>query len=198
MRWVGLAWGGGRRACLARGRLYASWERARGGAVRCGHVGRGQGHGRCDGSKEGGCSGPYAPPNGLPCAIISPRPTHAPAPHCARAPSGPARFAPPPRPALLQVGAHGTGASIPPVDEQVVAMRLVTPGAGTLTLSSRWVDAVQHCTVPAAAAAYVFSCLTGCLVAPLVCCCWPLHRWGKPVLDCCVFGSRVACPCMRV
>lgn len=34
-----------------------------------------------------------------------------------------------------QVGAHGTGASIPPVDEQVVAMKLVTPACGTLELS---------------------------------------------------------------
>jgi hypothetical protein len=36
---------------------------------------------------------------------------------------------------LSQVGAHGTGARIPPVDEQVVSMRLVTPGVGPLTLS---------------------------------------------------------------
>ena len=34
-----------------------------------------------------------------------------------------------------QVGAHGTGATIPPVDEQVVAMKLVTPALGTLHLS---------------------------------------------------------------
>jgi L-galactono-1,4-lactone dehydrogenase len=36
---------------------------------------------------------------------------------------------------LVQVGAHGTGASIPPMDEQVVALTLVTPGRGTLQLS---------------------------------------------------------------
>lgn len=36
----------------------------------------------------------------------------------------------------LQVGAHGTGASIPPVDEQVVAMKLVTPNLGTIELSN--------------------------------------------------------------
>lgn len=36
---------------------------------------------------------------------------------------------------FIQVGAHGTGASIPPVDEQVVAMKLVTPACGTLELS---------------------------------------------------------------
>ncbi|KAL3136486.1 hypothetical protein ABBQ38_005740 [Trebouxia sp. C0009 RCD-2024] len=36
---------------------------------------------------------------------------------------------------FIQVGAHGTGATIPPVDEQVVAMKLVTPALGTLQLS---------------------------------------------------------------
>lgn len=36
-----------------------------------------------------------------------------------------------------QVGAHGTGASIPPVDEQVVSMKLVTPSLGTVELSNR-------------------------------------------------------------
>jgi len=36
---------------------------------------------------------------------------------------------------FTQVGAHGTGAAIPPVDEQVVSMKLVTPGQGTLELS---------------------------------------------------------------
>ena len=35
----------------------------------------------------------------------------------------------------VQVGAHGTGAAIPPVDEQVVSMKLVTPAQGTLELS---------------------------------------------------------------
>lgn len=35
----------------------------------------------------------------------------------------------------LQVSAHGTGASIPPVDEMVVSMKLVTPGRGTLEVS---------------------------------------------------------------
>eukprot|EP00903_Cladosiphon_okamuranus_P019157 g17620.t1 len=37
---------------------------------------------------------------------------------------------------FLQVGAHGTGATIPPVDEQVVGMKLVTPKLGTLELST--------------------------------------------------------------
>ncbi|KAL6747479.1 hypothetical protein V8C86DRAFT_2908904 [Haematococcus lacustris] len=36
---------------------------------------------------------------------------------------------------FTQVGAHGTGARLPPVDDQVVAMRLVTPGVGALALS---------------------------------------------------------------
>ena len=35
----------------------------------------------------------------------------------------------------LQVSAHGTGASIPTVDEMVVSMKLVTPGKGTLEVS---------------------------------------------------------------
>lgn len=37
---------------------------------------------------------------------------------------------------LSQVGAHGTGATIPPVDEQVVGIKLVTPRLGTLELST--------------------------------------------------------------
>merc|ERR1719506_3202609 len=36
---------------------------------------------------------------------------------------------------FLQVGAHGTGAAVPPVDEQVVRMRLHTPALGALELS---------------------------------------------------------------
>lgn len=36
---------------------------------------------------------------------------------------------------FTQVGAHGTGAAIPPVDEQVIALQLVTPSLGTLNLS---------------------------------------------------------------
>jgi len=36
---------------------------------------------------------------------------------------------------FMQVGAHGTGARLPPVDEQVVGMTIVTPGMGTLRLS---------------------------------------------------------------
>lgn len=34
-----------------------------------------------------------------------------------------------------QVSAHGTGAAIPPVDETVVAMKLITPAQGLLELS---------------------------------------------------------------
>eukprot|EP01026_Neomeris_dumetosa_P031392 TRINITY_DN24904_c0_g1_i1.p1 TRINITY_DN24904_c0_g1~~TRINITY_DN24904_c0_g1_i1.p1 ORF type:complete len:658 (-),score=88.13 TRINITY_DN24904_c0_g1_i1:404-2377(-) len=37
---------------------------------------------------------------------------------------------------FTQVGAHGTGAGIPPVDEQVVALKLMTPGRGMLTLKA--------------------------------------------------------------
>ena len=49
-----------------------------------------------------------------------------------------------------QVGAHGTGAGIPPMDEQVVALTLVTPRRGTLHLSQvcrRWfLSQVPHHT----------------------------------------------------
>ncbi|KMT15130.1 hypothetical protein BVRB_3g062480 [Beta vulgaris subsp. vulgaris] len=36
---------------------------------------------------------------------------------------------------ILQVGAHGTGARLPPIDEQVISMKLVTPAKGTIELS---------------------------------------------------------------
>ncbi len=36
---------------------------------------------------------------------------------------------------FTQVGSHGSGATIPPVDEQVVSMKLVTPALGCLELS---------------------------------------------------------------
>lgn len=36
---------------------------------------------------------------------------------------------------FTQVGAHGTGATIPPVDEQVVSLKLVTPSKGATELS---------------------------------------------------------------
>ncbi|CAM0950300.1 unnamed protein product [Alopecurus aequalis] len=36
---------------------------------------------------------------------------------------------------IIQVGAHGTGAGLPPIDEQVISMKLVTPVKGTLELS---------------------------------------------------------------
>ncbi|XP_021744521.1 L-galactono-1,4-lactone dehydrogenase, mitochondrial-like [Chenopodium quinoa] len=36
---------------------------------------------------------------------------------------------------ILQVGAHGTGAKLPPIDEQVIAMKLVTPAKGIIELS---------------------------------------------------------------
>eukprot|EP00962_Isochrysis_galbana_P004741 scaffold1302_cov114-Isochrysis_galbana.AAC.19 len=37
---------------------------------------------------------------------------------------------------FIQVGAHGTGASIPPVDEQVVRMTLISPALGPIELSA--------------------------------------------------------------
>lgn len=37
---------------------------------------------------------------------------------------------------FTQVGAHGTGARLPPVDEQVVSLKLVTPAKGTIDLSA--------------------------------------------------------------
>ncbi|KAF4373608.1 hypothetical protein F8388_025302 [Cannabis sativa] len=36
---------------------------------------------------------------------------------------------------IIQVGAHGTGARLPPIDEQIVSMKLVTPAKGTIELS---------------------------------------------------------------
>ncbi len=39
-------------------------------------------------------------------------------------------------PHCQQVSAHGTGATIPPVDEQVVAMKLISPALGPLELSA--------------------------------------------------------------
>ncbi|CAG7869832.1 unnamed protein product [Brassica rapa] len=36
---------------------------------------------------------------------------------------------------IIQVGAHGTGARLPPIDEQVIGMKLVTPAKGTIQLS---------------------------------------------------------------
>ena len=48
-----------------------------------------------------------------------------------RARSAPAQA----RQCRAQVSAHGTGASIPPVDEMVVSMKLITPAEGTITVS---------------------------------------------------------------
>uniref|UniRef100_A0A9X9ZA20 L-galactono-1,4-lactone dehydrogenase n=1 Tax=Myrciaria dubia TaxID=468946 RepID=A0A9X9ZA20_9MYRT len=36
---------------------------------------------------------------------------------------------------IVQVGAHGTGARLPPIDEQVISMKLVTPATGTIEVS---------------------------------------------------------------
>ncbi|KAG9443649.1 hypothetical protein H6P81_014989 [Aristolochia fimbriata] len=36
---------------------------------------------------------------------------------------------------IVQVGAHGTGARLPPIDEQIISMKLVTPSKGTIEVS---------------------------------------------------------------
>ncbi|CAK7342734.1 unnamed protein product [Dovyalis caffra] len=36
---------------------------------------------------------------------------------------------------IVQVGAHGTGARLPPIDEQVISFKLVTPAKGTIEIS---------------------------------------------------------------
>ncbi|CAL9025401.1 unnamed protein product [Prunus brigantina] len=36
---------------------------------------------------------------------------------------------------ILQVGARGTGSKLPPMDEQVISMKLVTPAKGTIEIS---------------------------------------------------------------
>ncbi|KAK9289581.1 hypothetical protein L1049_007737 [Liquidambar formosana] len=36
---------------------------------------------------------------------------------------------------IIQVGAHGTGARLPPIDEQVISMKVVTPARGTIEIS---------------------------------------------------------------
>lgn len=36
---------------------------------------------------------------------------------------------------IIQVGAHGTGARLPPIDEQVVSLKLITPAKGTIEIS---------------------------------------------------------------
>lgn len=38
------------------------------------------------------------------------------------------------------MSAHGTGANIPPVDEQVVGMKLITPAKGPMELSNNDTD----------------------------------------------------------
>ena len=45
---------------------------------------------------------------------------------------------------FLQVGAHGTGAGVPPVDEQVIRMVLQTPALGALELSPTQNPALFH------------------------------------------------------
>ena len=40
-------------------------------------------------------------------------------------------------PSPCQVGAHGTGATLPPVDDQIISMKIATPALGTITLSQK-------------------------------------------------------------
>jgi L-galactono-1,4-lactone dehydrogenase len=42
---------------------------------------------------------------------------------------------------FTQVSAHGTGSQLPPVDEQVVSLRLVSPGLGQPVTLTKGVDA---------------------------------------------------------
>ena len=44
---------------------------------------------------------------------------------------------------FMSVSAHGSGATLPPVDEQVVSYKLVTPALGTLTLSKKGVSVAK-------------------------------------------------------
>ncbi|KAG6547363.1 hypothetical protein Mapa_011300 [Marchantia paleacea] len=69
---------------------------------------------------------------------------------------------------FIQVGAHGTGATLPPVDEQVVSLKLVTPAKGTLDLSPES-DADLF---------YLSRCALGALgvVAEVTLQCVPRHR----------------------
>jgi len=47
---------------------------------------------------------------------------------------------------FMQIGAHGTGAHIPPVDEQIVAFKLVTPGKGTIEVTPESDEDLFHIT----------------------------------------------------
>jgi L-galactono-1,4-lactone dehydrogenase len=42
---------------------------------------------------------------------------------------------------FTQVSAHGTGAALPPVDEQLVSLRIVSPGSGSAVTMERGKDA---------------------------------------------------------
>lgn len=73
---------------------------------------------------------------------------------------------------FTQVSAHGTGASIPPADEQVVALRLVTPAKGTLDLRADSSDPKEREMFEMA------RCGLGCLgvVTRVTLRCVPAHR----------------------
>ncbi len=74
--------------------------------------------------------GAFPVPRATTCPLQSSSP-------CTQLNPSPCRSSPTPLPPFAQVSAHGTGACIPPVDEPVVALTLVTPGRGTLSLSER-------------------------------------------------------------
>jgi L-galactono-1,4-lactone dehydrogenase len=73
---------------------------------------------------------------------------------------------------FTQVSAHGTGARIPPADEQVVALRLVTPAKGTLDLRADSPDQKERELFEMA------RCGLGCLgvVTRVTLKCVPAHR----------------------
>jgi L-galactono-1,4-lactone dehydrogenase len=73
---------------------------------------------------------------------------------------------------FTQVSAHGTGARIPPADEQVVALRLVSPAKGTLDLRADASDPAERELFEMA------RCGLGCLgvVTRVTLRCVPAHR----------------------
>ena len=73
------------------------------------------------------------------------------------------------------MGAHGTGCSIPPVEEQVVSMRLVTPGMGVVQLSSQ-----DHDQKPFSLAKVGLGCMG--VVTELTLRCVPCHELDEEVV----------------
>jgi len=73
---------------------------------------------------------------------------------------------------FTQVSAHGTGATLPPADEQVVALRLVTPARGAIDLRADSADPAER------EAFRMARCGLGCLgvVTRVTLACVPAHR----------------------